>query len=128
MVSNGDEKENQDRKCWNLETKVQYFLSVFTLRRVHPSTLKCRKQMFGLAEKNYEKYRDLQKQKDTLRRRRRQLANEMVEVKQVTSVSLVSVQVTVANKNVVDLLLIRKRLNRFKLFDDNKYRKGIENF
>ena len=56
----------------------------------------------------------------TLRRRRRQLANEMVEVKQVTSVSLVSVEVTVANKNVVDVLLIRKRLNRFKLFDDNK--------
>ena len=44
----------------------------------------------------------------------------MVEVKQVTSVSLVSVEVTVANKNVVDVLLIRKRLNRFKLFDDNK--------
>lgn len=66
MVSNSDEKENQDRKWWNLETKVQCFLSFFTLRRVHPLPLKCRKQMDGLAEKNYEKYRDLQKQKDTL--------------------------------------------------------------
>ena len=46
--------------------------------------------------------------------------NEIVEVKQVTTVSLVSVEVTVDNINVVDVLIIRKILNRLKILDDNK--------